>query len=260
MSEELPGGRRLAGLLPRRAVGLGQGNSGCAVREVPRGGCSLPRGVWLGAPPALAAPPGGRQRCWGPRWVLGPIQFSPRCRSGALRAGCPRPWPDARAPQTVPGAVSRVGRLHAQPCPLPAEPCRAAMGSCAAGTGAKGSPSSSPGPRAPGFTGRGGKGAVGWRSQGSGAKGRLLVPPKAVGWWYPGVQGGGPFAAELGDGAGSGRCRGAAAASRCGASASQRRLVINWQEQGVSARRLGCEDYRGRDFNRARIRSQRSLS
>lgn len=170
--------------------GLGRGNSGCAAREVPRGGCSLPRGVWLGAPPALAAPPGGRQRCRGPQWVLGPIQFSPRCRSGALRAGCPGPWPDARAPQTVPGAVSRVGRLHAQPCPLPAEPCRVAMGSCAAGTGAKGSPSSSPGPRAPGFTGKGGKGAVGWRSQGSGAKGRLLVPPKAAGWWHPGVQGG----------------------------------------------------------------------
>lgn len=156
------------------------------------GAAPCPVGSGSEPPPALAAPPGGRQRCWGPWRMLGPIQFPPRCRSGALRAGCPGPWPDARAPQMVPGAVSRVGRLHAQPCPLPAEPCRAAMGSCAAGTGAKGSPSSSPGPRAPRFTGKEGKGAVGWRSQGSGAKGRLLVPPKAAGWWHPGVPGGSP--------------------------------------------------------------------
>lgn len=98
-------------------------------------------------------------------------------------------------------------------------------------------------------------------------EGEAARPSKSSGVVAPGGAGGVPLlqrghrvSAELGDGAGSGRCRGAAAASRCGASASQRRLVINWQEQGVSARRLGCEDYRGRDFNRARIRSQRSLS
>lgn len=39
--------------------------------------------------------------------------------------------------------------------------------------------------------------------------------------------------------------------------ASQRRLVINWQEQRVSA---AVRINRGRDFHRARIRSQRSLS
>lgn len=84
-------------------------------------------------------------------------------------------WRGAAGPGRVPGLpkqrrgrLGRVGRLHAQPCPLPAQPCRGDPGSrlhCGQGPGAggwrdppwgKGTPSAGSGARGPGvaLTGR----------------------------------------------------------------------------------------------------------
>lgn len=134
LAEELPSGRRVLGWA---------GNSGCVAREVPRG-AFLPA-PWVTrsavgppmAPQCQRQPQAGRWRCSGP-----PLVFSLAPGFwGAVCQGAAGPGRVLGLPKQRQGQLCRVGRLHAQPCPLPAQPCQGDPGSrihCGQGLGAGG--------------------------------------------------------------------------------------------------------------------------
>lgn len=134
LAEELPSGWRVPGWA---------GNSGCAAREVPRGAFLPAPWVTRSAVGPPMAPQGQRQPQAGRRHCLGPplvFSLAPGFW-GAVCQGAAGPGRVLGLPKQRQGQLCRVGRLHAQPCPLPAQPCQGDPGSrihCGQGLGGGG--------------------------------------------------------------------------------------------------------------------------
>lgn len=161
LAEELPSGWRVPGWA---------GNSGCAAREVPRGAFLPAPWVTRSAVGPPMAPQGQRQPQAGRRHCLGPplvFSLAPGFW-GAVCQGAAGPGRVLGLPKQRQGQLCRVGRLHAQPCPLPAQPCQGDPGSrihCGQGPGGgwwdppwgKGTPSAGSRTGGPRFALTGGK-------------------------------------------------------------------------------------------------------